>query len=322
MIAPADGTVEEIQDGIDDNSIGNMNLEKNWGNTIIIKHEENLYSKISHLKKDSFKVSKGDAVKRGAPLARVGNSGRSPVPHIHFQVQRTPFIGSKTLDYPISRYVLIESDAPLLRTFGRPKKDQTVFNISRNESVYKAFNFIPGQSLTFEVSVNGGEPHQVRWEVNTDIYNNTYLECQESGAKAYFKADGTLFYFTHFTGDSNSLLNYFYLGAYKVVPGFYKNLIVTDTYPLAVLQQNLIKFFQDFVAPFYIFMKAEYRLEYLKQKDDLGSGEMWMKARSGLKFFGRKRKSLEFDFHISNGRIESFEVSGGDINIKAKETES
>ena len=158
--------------------------------------------------------------------------------------------------------------------------------------------------------------------MNTDIYNNTYLECQESGSKAYFKVDGTLFYFTHFTGDGDSLLNYFYLGAYKVVLGFYKKLIVTDTYPLAVLQQNLIKFFQDFVAPFYIFMKAEYRLDYLKQKDDLGNGEMWMKARSGLKLFGRKRKSLEFDWHISNGRIESFEVSGEDTSIKAKEIES
>ncbi|MFW5705570.1 MAG: urea transporter [Bacteroidota bacterium] len=322
VIAPADGTVEEIQDGIDDNRIGNMNLEKNWGNTIIIKHEENLYTKISHLKKASLKVQKGDAVKRGTPLARVGNSGRSPVPHIHFQVQQTPFIGSKTINYPISRYVLDERHSLVLKTFDHPQEGQVVFNITKSESLHKAFHFVPGQSLTFEVIINGGEMQHVNWEVKSDLYSNTYLECSVTGSRAWFRVNGTMFYFTHFTGDNNSLLSYFYLGAYKVVLGFYKNLIVTDTYPLAVLQQNLIKFFQDFVAPFYIFIKAEYRLGYLKEKDDLGSGEIWMNAWSGLSFFGRKRKSIEFDFHISNGRIAGFGVKEEGLTMEAVEIES
>jgi murein DD-endopeptidase MepM/ murein hydrolase activator NlpD len=106
VLAPADGLVQEIQDGIPDNPIGEMNLGSNWGNTIVIKHAENLYTKLSHLKIGSIKVYKGTWVKRGEIIAHCGNSGRSAVPHLHFQVQSDPFIGSKTKDYPLANYLV------------------------------------------------------------------------------------------------------------------------------------------------------------------------------------------------------------------------
>ena len=37
VIAPADGSVILVEDGIDDNQVGEVNTIKNWGNTIIIK---------------------------------------------------------------------------------------------------------------------------------------------------------------------------------------------------------------------------------------------------------------------------------------------
>lgn len=59
VLAPADGWIEDILDGIEDNSVGEVNLEQNWGNTVVIRHAEQLYSAMSHLKIDSIKVSKG-----------------------------------------------------------------------------------------------------------------------------------------------------------------------------------------------------------------------------------------------------------------------
>ena len=53
VIAPADGRVEEIVDGVDENTIGKVDLEHNWGNTVILRHADQLYTKISHLKKGS-----------------------------------------------------------------------------------------------------------------------------------------------------------------------------------------------------------------------------------------------------------------------------
>ena len=78
-------------------------LSKTGGNTVIIKHAEGLYSKLCHLQKDSVNVKAGDNVYCGQVIGRVGNSGRSPYPHLHFQLQSTQYIGSKTLKYPLFR---------------------------------------------------------------------------------------------------------------------------------------------------------------------------------------------------------------------------
>ncbi|MEI7736656.1 MAG: urea transporter, partial [Ferruginibacter sp.] len=102
VVAPANGFVQLIEDLIDDNEIGKINQDKNWGNTIIIKHAEGLYTKLSHLRKNSFKVKAGDYVKQGDIIGYCGNSGRSPEPHLHFQVQTAPHIGSKTFAYPLA----------------------------------------------------------------------------------------------------------------------------------------------------------------------------------------------------------------------------
>jgi len=50
VVAPADGVVEEIDAGVSDNIIGNMDIGHNWGNSIVIKHGEQFYSQVSHLK--------------------------------------------------------------------------------------------------------------------------------------------------------------------------------------------------------------------------------------------------------------------------------
>jgi len=50
VLSSGDGTVEEVIDDIPDNKIGELNLTENWGNTIIIKHSDYIYSKLSHLK--------------------------------------------------------------------------------------------------------------------------------------------------------------------------------------------------------------------------------------------------------------------------------
>ena len=38
---------------------------------------------MAHMLKNSIMVSTGDIVKKGQPLARVGNSGRTTQPHLH-----------------------------------------------------------------------------------------------------------------------------------------------------------------------------------------------------------------------------------------------
>jgi urea transporter len=322
VLAPADGLILEIRDGIPDNPVGEMNLGNNWGNTIIIKHAENVYSKLSHLKQGSIKTFKGAYVKQGEVLAYCGNSGRSPVPHIHFQLQADPFIGSKTIDFPIANYLLKTKTGFELKTYDRPAKDQIITNIVKNDGLYKAFSFIPGQTISFEVKSNNEEVKRIDWEVKSDMYNYTWLECRETDSKAYFHNDGHLFYFTHFEGDKNCFLYYFYLGAYRIVLGFYNKLEVADSYPINAFRGGAVKFFQDFVAPFKLFMQGTFSLKYLKMEDNFTSSCIEMASKASLIAFDRKMDEIDFSMVITDGRITDFRVKGKHADIKAGEVAS
>jgi urea transporter len=96
----ADGVVDSVIDGIPDNLPGDANTTRNWGNTIVIRHAEGLYSKYSHLKPGSLRVKPGDYVLTATELALTGSSGRSPEPHLHFQFQAEPNVDASTIDYP------------------------------------------------------------------------------------------------------------------------------------------------------------------------------------------------------------------------------
>jgi urea transporter/murein DD-endopeptidase MepM/ murein hydrolase activator NlpD len=317
VLAPADGWVEEIQDLVEDNEIGDVNIEQNWGNTIIIRHADKLFTKLSHLRKGSFKVTKGNYVKKGEILAQCGNSGRSPQPHIHFQVQANPYIGSTTMDHPLNHYLLKGKDGLALQSFNRPSMGDLVSNISTNSCLTKAFHFIPGQEIAFTTEIDGKTSGTVRWEVLTDIFNLTYLQCKETHSKAYFRSENDLHYFTWFEGDKKSLLFAFYQGAYKVSKGFYRNLLIRDDFPITVAGKGFLKILQDFVAPFYIFIHAKFEMKYISMSDELEQSQITLSSCANTLYGNKKLKRTEFEFYIDNDSIEKIFVTYPDHVLTA-----
>jgi urea transporter len=309
VLAPADGWVQEVLDGIDDNPVGEVNLEQNWGNTVVIRHSDHLYSALSHLKKDSVKTAVGDFVKKGEVIAHCGSSGRSPVPHLHFQFQSTPQIGSKTLDLPLLHYILNTSGDAVFRSSDYPLKGETVSNIENNELLRKSYNFVPGQEIIFhKKGLNHVTESEVHWEVRVDYLNTTFLYCRSTGAKAFFVNEGDIFYFTHFEGDKHSLLYYFYLGSYKVIYGFYRGMKVEDHFPINVLARGPVRYIQDFFAPFYLFIKSLYKLEYFKSTDHFSSPEMQLHSEAYVNLPFRSVRQISFDLYFREDVLEKFTI--------------
>lgn len=56
------------------------------GNYIIIEHCSEQFSFYAHLSENSICVKEGDKVKQGDVIAKVGNTGHSTEPHLHFQL--------------------------------------------------------------------------------------------------------------------------------------------------------------------------------------------------------------------------------------------
>jgi len=316
VIAPADGTVEFVLDRIPDNSVGEVNLKDNWGNTVIIKHDEHLYSSLSHLKEGSIKVMEGDKIKEGEEIGRCGNSGRSPYPHLHFQVQETPFIGSVTLEYPISYHINHKQEKFTLKSFAFPGLNDLVSNIERSDLLYNAFHFIPGRRYHFEVLKNGEEAES-SWEVNTDPYNNSYIRCHQSGAMAYFINDGNLMYFTHFSGNKRCLLYYFLLAAFQIQQGFYQDLAISDRYPLNLIFSQPLLGLQDVVAPFWKFLRSEYSCNYEWIDSDMAPSEIRLASSAKNTMAGRTMQKFDFTMLVNEHGLHKFTAGAKGLQLEA-----
>ena len=92
VLAPADGTVIEVIEGVHDNTPGSMNPYSAVGNCVSIQHRGGEVSVLAHLKRASIVVKVGDNVKRGQLLGKCGNSGNSSEPHLHYHLQNSPVL--------------------------------------------------------------------------------------------------------------------------------------------------------------------------------------------------------------------------------------
>jgi len=65
-------------------------IRRTVGNAIAISHGNGEFSYYAHLQQASNQVNEGEVVRRGALIGRVGNSGQSQGPHLHFQMMDGP----------------------------------------------------------------------------------------------------------------------------------------------------------------------------------------------------------------------------------------
>lgn len=306
VTAPQDGWVTTVQDGVADNAPGDVNTADNWGNAIVIQHGEGIFSKLAHLREGTFKVAVGDVVKKGQVLAMLGNSGRSPEPHIHFQLQATPFVGSHTMDYPLAYYMVHQGDEVAFRSFDVPKEGERVSNIPIDPLLRKAFGLTPGMTMQLF-----GEKVQEQWEVHTDAYNNSYIWCASTASTAYFVNNGTLFYFTDFIGDRNSILFHFHLAAQRILLCTTQGLRVTDRLSVDTVYSGPRKALLDAVAPFAQTVHADYASFCDSADRDLSPKWAVLRSEVRVRAFGRAQRSIDFRIDVGTEGLAGFEMTTG-----------
>lgn len=93
VVAVADATVLTAVDRYPDQIAGEtvgVTLENADGNHIVLDLGDGRYAFYAHLEPGSIAVRAGDRVQQGQLLARLGNSGSSNGPHLHFHVMDRP----------------------------------------------------------------------------------------------------------------------------------------------------------------------------------------------------------------------------------------
>jgi murein DD-endopeptidase MepM/ murein hydrolase activator NlpD len=155
VLAAGAGTVALVVDGVPDNRPGTLNLDDRWGNAVVVAHGIGLYSVYAHLQPGSLRVKPGEAVLAGAELGRCGASGRAARPHLHFQVQRIPTLGSATIPVDFGDVVTSGGEVPHLHRRMIPAEQDRVRPVVRDEALARALGFAPGASYELLEATTG-----------------------------------------------------------------------------------------------------------------------------------------------------------------------
>ena len=93
ILAPADGVVVDVVDGLPDQQIGTTNAHQPAGNHVVVDLGSGEFAVLAHFREGSIRVAPGQAVEAGDELGRCGNSGNTSEPHLHFHLQDSPAFG-------------------------------------------------------------------------------------------------------------------------------------------------------------------------------------------------------------------------------------
>ena len=111
VIAVADGRVVETEQNLDDQIPGSLpdpktiTLANVDGNHIVLDLGNGVFAFYAHLQRNSISVSPGERVKRGQVLAKLGNTGNTSAPHLHFHLMDgTSTLGSNGIPYVIDTF--------------------------------------------------------------------------------------------------------------------------------------------------------------------------------------------------------------------------
>ena len=112
VLAVADGTVVSIHDGMSDATpfvaMTPKSTSDYGGNNLMLEIAPNVFAWYAHLRHGSIAVKVGEAVKAGARIGRLGNTGPSTGPHLHFGILDKPDpIAGRSLPFVFDSFTLV-----------------------------------------------------------------------------------------------------------------------------------------------------------------------------------------------------------------------
>ena len=179
VLAPAAGTVAALVTHLADNPPQGVETEFPFGNYVSIYHAPGEYSLLAHLQQNSVKVTVGQPVTAGQEIGRVGNSGRSPEPHCHLQLQSEWYPGANSIPSRWSGLLAKRTDGLVYLAERNPKlgdllSDFFAANPIRLED-YFPFSVL-GAEWTYSLKQRVSSHSHVKLQVRPGMYGRFLLD--------------------------------------------------------------------------------------------------------------------------------------------------
>ncbi len=183
IIAPQSGTVVFSSADEDDNCptgyIGNT-CGGGYGNYVIIQHSDGNFTLYGHMHANSIKVKSGDTVDKGQVIGKMGSSGDSSGPHLHFEMR----LGENSRSSRVDPLEYVDKDNP------RPTAIVSNVDLSSIKEFVETWEGTgcgdEYQTDTEYIACYGYDNvitigHGVVWEFNMDKFNKYGITHMEHG---------------------------------------------------------------------------------------------------------------------------------------------
>jgi len=212
VLSPVAGYVVKTLDSLPDNAPGQVDLENNWGNHVLIRMSNGLCALVAHLKQGSIGVKAGAYLYAGQPMAECGSSGRSPQPHLHLHVQWGETLGLATHPFHLTT-VLHQSNDPhatspkqaRFKLFSRPVEGDRITMPKMDPILVESLRLNVGREFSYQVIHNNKSANR-SLSVTLNLTGQLRLT-SDSGASAAFTAQDHLLAFYDRTGPADAFLD-------------------------------------------------------------------------------------------------------------------
>ncbi|WP_027185895.1 urea transporter [Desulfovibrio inopinatus] len=200
VVAPCRGRIVSVMNDLPDNPIGMVDTANSWGNAVVIEHPDGYWVELSHFRQGSIRVEPGQWIEAGTLLGACGNSGNSPRPHIHIQVQTRADLGAPTLPFGFSHYVVDD----VYVAGNQPQTDDKLAPLPIDMQRHAGWELALDTSMTFCLNSETAST-AVTMTVGMADDGSRFLET-ENGRLYYANTPGSLLFLRHEGNDPSLAL--------------------------------------------------------------------------------------------------------------------
>ena len=315
VYCPVTGTVVAVENQVPDNAVGDNNPQANWGNFVLVRADLGFHVMLAHFLQGSVAVTLGQRVRDGAFLGNCGNSGRSPVPHLHLHVQAGPLPGAATVPFVLKHYIERDS-ADGQETYhlsGVPRQDARLRSAVPSAALHACFSgWLPG---CYEFD-NGGEREDVVLEFD-EAGRFSLQSSRHQERLSLFLAEGVL-YADPFEGGPTGVLAAFAILLARVPCIAEPTVVWHDVVAAAPFLHGAKRVFHNILDPFLKVAVLHYRYSVAAFGDGFELTAELAPAEYALCRAAPKRLRAEIQGRNSIVAVEGETCGGRRIGISLK----
>jgi urea transporter len=252
VLAPCSGTVAVVKAHVPDNVPGANNPEENWGNHVVIHSDAGHYVLLAHLRQGSPLVHAGQRIVSGAALGHCGNSGRSPVPHLHIQIQDTAYPGGPTRPFCLRNMLQVNPAGTLQKyqTSEIPPEGSRLAQPTPLPALHMLFcNWLPGE-YRYRIRLGHDVAREETLLLDFDETGRFRLRSRRYSAQLIAFLSQNVFYTVDYEGPRDSLLALISIGLARVPCIADPGVVWDDLVSPAPLYRGILKKFHDTLDPY------------------------------------------------------------------------